>query len=373
MKLALLQSLQPKLGRAAPVVVVAAIYVFFDAVVFSLFPPGTDWAPLWVAGGLAWTDPLLAYDFGYVTQLQGPLAVPGSDRPFVYPPTSLLLFAPLGLLPFHASLAAFVAVSLIMFARVSSRLGARPVLLWLAPPVMLAAIAGQPTLAVAALAIAALVDLPSNERRAGVLLGVAAVLKPPLLLLAPFALMGGRHWRALEAAGATVAALVAASLFLFGIETWKAWLSVLPEFQALVAGFEPLLRNTVSPHSAVLRLGYDPRWTILAFALVAIPLTILTFARTPDVCLRLVMLIGGALLITPYAMHYELAALAPAVAAMPLRRARDAAIPAIWATSLFLNASVIGLLAVYCWAAARLFAVLCADDVPVQTRVDVAA
>jgi hypothetical protein len=149
------------------------------------------------------------------------------------------------------------------------------------------------------------------------------VLKPPLLLLAPFALVGGRHWRALETAGATVAAVVAASLLLFGMETWQAWFSVLPEFHALVVGFEPLLRNTVSPHSAVLRLGYDPQWTILAFALVAIPLTILTFARTRDVCLRLVMLIGGALLITPYGMHYELAALASAVAAMPLRRARD--------------------------------------------------
>jgi predicted permease len=111
----------------------------------------------------------------------------------------------------------------------------------------------------------------------------------------------------------------------------------------------------VTPYAAVLRLGFDPRWTIPVFALLAIPLVMLAFGRSRDVSLRLVTLLGGALLISPYGMYYELALLAPAVAAMPLRKPQDVVIPAIWATSLFVNASVIGLLVVYCWAATRLF------------------
>jgi hypothetical protein len=360
-------------GFPVALTAVLVIYAFFDCALLRLFGPGSDWGPLWAAGGLAWTDPLRAYDFSYVTSLQGPLLAPTSERPFVYPPTSLLFFAPFGLLPFRFSYALFVAASLFAFARQSSKIGAKPVLPWIAPPVVLAAIAGQPTLLVTALVIAALLDLPSSERRAGLILGIAAVLKPPLLLLAPFALIGGRNWRALESAGLTVASLTGASILLFGADAWQAWFAALPKFQELVAGFEPLLRNTVTPHATVLRLGYDPQWTTLGFALIAIPMVMLAFARTCDIPIRLVMLVGGALLITPYGMYYELATLAPVVATLPLRRARDALIPVVWATSLFVNASVVGLLVIYCWAAARLFLASRADDRMVQVRVDIPA
>jgi uncharacterized membrane protein len=201
-----------------PLLAILVIYVFFDCVLLRLLHSGADWAPIWVAGRLAWTDALRAYNLAYVTSLQWPLLGHSGPRPFAYPPTSFLFFAPVGLLPFRLCFAAFVAVALLLFGWVSSKLGAKPVLVWLAPPVVLAAIAGQPTLAVAVLVVAALRELPSHERRAGLLLGIAAALKPPLLLLAPFGLIGGKHWRALGTAAITVVALAAASVLLFGIE-----------------------------------------------------------------------------------------------------------------------------------------------------------
>lgn len=372
MRAASLRLFPPKSPSRLAVTAVVAIFLFLDCVLLSLFDLGDDWAPLWVAGGIAWGDPLRAYDFAHVTSLHWQLLGPTGERPFIYPPTTLMLLAPLGLIPFHFSFAAFVAASLFFLARVSSKLGVKPMLVLIAPPVALAAIAGQPTLLVAALVVSALLFLPSSERKAGLLLGIAAVIKPPLLLLVPFAMVGGKHWRALEAAGVTVAAFVAASVLLFGIEAWQAWFAALPEFQALIVAAEPLLRNTVTPYATVLRLGYDAQWTTIGFVAVAIPLVMIAFAQTRDVPLRLVMLVGGALLISPYAMYYELAALAPAVAAMPLRRAQDAVMPVIWALSLFVNASVVGLLAVYCWAAARLF-FAGPGDRPVKHGVDVAA
>jgi hypothetical protein len=53
-------------------------------------------------------------------------------------------------------------------------------------------------------------------------------------------------------------------------------------------------------------------------------------------------------------MNYELAALAPAVAALPIRKPKDVIIPAIWAIGLFVTFSLLGLLAAYGWALARL-------------------
>lgn len=356
-----------------PMILLVGAFVVLDCALLSLFAPGNDWAPLWAAGHVAWTDPSRAYDFAYVTAQQQPLVGHLGERPFVYPPTALLLFAPFALLQFQLSMAVFVAASLFLLGWAASRLGSKPILLFLAPPVVLAALAGQPTLAVVGLALAALLDLDEHERRAGVLLGIAAVLKPPLLILAPIALAGGRHWRSLEAAGATAAGGVAVSAALFGLDPWLHWIAALPKFQSLVATFEPLLRNTVTPNATALRLGLAGGWTLLACALVAIPISAFAFARSKEVAPRLVILIGGALLVSPYGMDYELAALAPAVAAMRIRKATDLLVPGAWAASLFANAGVIGLIAVYCWAVWRLFLRSSADDRLVQRRVDIAA
>lgn len=59
------------------------------------------------------------------------------------------------------------------------------------------------------------------------------------------------------------------------------------------------------------------------------------------------MLMGGALLLTPYAMNYELAVFAPFLLALPTNSVRNVLICAVWATSLFFNAGVIGLIVAY--------------------------
>lgn len=364
-------------GDSLPVVMLClvALFVALDAINFSLFALGDDWGPLWVAGHLAWTNPVKAYDFHLVSSLQRPLVGAIAERPFVYPPSALLLFSPLALLPFLVSFGLFMLASLMAFERASSRIGAQVLLLFLAPAVVLAAMAGQPTLLVSALILFALLRLDENELHAGVLFGVAAMIKPPLLLLAPIALAGGGYWRALAASAATALGIGIASLAAFGVDSWVAWLSALPRFDAVVTGFEPLLRNALTPHAMAVRLGLPAAGASFFAAVVAIPVAWLTFARVKDVRIRLVALVGGALLISPYAMNYELAGLAPAVAAMSFRRARDGIVPAIWAGSLFVNVSILGLLAVYGWALFRLAPCLrsAADDLPVQRRFDVPA
>ncbi len=337
------------------VVILIAIYVLLDAALLRIVDPGSDWGPLWSGGRMILSDPARIYDFSAITLMQEPLLAPGTARPFIYPPTTLILLVPLGLLPFRLSFALFVAASALLFERASAKLSARPAMLLVAPPVVLAALAGQPTLLVIALALAALCLLPNDERLAGALFGVAAAIKPPLLFLVPLALIAGGHRRALLSAAAAASLLVLLSVALFGLQPWHDWFRALPGFQAVVAGFEPLLRKTVTPYGTAIRLGLNGAAVLVATAPAALLLVFLAFRKSSDIAVRLTALVGGTLLVSPYAMDYELAAFAPAIAAIRIRGLRDIIVPTIWAASLFFNVSVLGLFAVCGWATAKLF------------------
>lgn len=65
---------------------------------------------------------------------------------------------------------------------------------------------------------------------------------------------------------------------------------------------------------------------------------------------------GGALLLTPYAMNYELAVFAPALLALGREQIRNVILVALWGFSLFLNAGVVGLLLAYLAVSAPLLA-----------------
>ena len=276
------------------------------------------------------------------------------DRPFIYPPSALLLFAPLSALPFSLSFLVFIALSVWLFIWAAQPFAPRTILLLLAPPLVFAAIAGQPTILVAALIMLGLTQLDRNERRAGVLLATAAMIKPTLLLLAPIALAGGGYWRAFITAAVTAAIIGGLSLAVFGLDAWHAWLAALPAFKTLVTESPHLLFNALTPYALAVRLDFPPYPISALAALVAVPVVWLSFAITQQMGIRLVTMVGGALLISPYAMNYELALLAPVVAAWRLEHVRDIRLPSIWATSLILTFSLAGLLAVYIWAVVRL-------------------
>ena len=71
-------------------------------------PLAMDFLPLWTAGRMVWSDPGKVYDFAAITSAQGWLPQPhfAWTRPYAYPPTTLLLMAPLGRLPYWAAVAA---------------------------------------------------------------------------------------------------------------------------------------------------------------------------------------------------------------------------------------------------------------------------
>ena len=153
---------------------------------------------------------------------------------------------------------------------------------------------------------------------AGAAFGLALMLKPTLLLMAPVALLAGGHRRALIASSVTCACALALSIVVHGVGPWIAWLTVAPDYLARIAA-DPRYRTAIiAPTGLVIRLGATG-WllTICRIGLVVVGATLVAGVfriRGASPALRVVALVGASLLATPYAMNYETALLAPAAA-----------------------------------------------------------
>jgi hypothetical protein len=276
-----------------------------------LQPAGVDFAGLWAGGKAAITDIGRLYDFRYVSELQQwPLGV-GRLRPYAYPPSALLLFTPFALAPWHLSYVIWTLLTGAFFAWSGIRAGA-PKWFVLIPWVTFAAFCGQATFLLGGLVMTALA-LTEAPILAGVLFGVAAAVKPQLLMLLPLALIAEARWRTLVATGVTGLALCAVSAALWGLTPWFEWLDALPRFEHLVSHARGLVANAITPYAALTYWGQDGGWSLLLAPLAAAWVWF-TFRRGGDLADRLIALFGGAFLISPYAMNYELALFAPATA-----------------------------------------------------------
>ena len=328
-------------------VAVATLFILFDAPLIAIFEAGSDWSPLWTAGRLTWEDASRLYDFDLIADLQGAHFDEVGFHPYIYPPSALLLIGPLALLPFWPSYVLVAIASLGALAWACRKAGSEPLLVLLAPPVVIAAIVGQTSPLIIGLVVLAFSTLEKHEAKAGALLAAAALIKPTLLVLAPVGLVAGRHWRALGAAVVAGGTAIALSLLLFGIQPWLDWLQAIPRFQQAVGDFPPLVRNLVSPHATAVRLGLESKAVIIVGAILATTFAWLAFSRPTGPATRSAIIMGGALLLTPYAMQYELAVFAPALLALPRDRLFSVAVVAVWSVTLFLNAGIVGLAIAY--------------------------
>lgn len=282
--------------------------------------PGADYSCFWAGAKSALSEPGRIYDFQHNSTLQGwPLGA-GRLRPYVYPPTALFVFAPFTLPGYWTGYALWVALTGALFLWAAARIGAPWPLVLLTPPVLLTAQCGQVTLLIGGLVLMAL-SLRGRPILAGVLFGLAASVKPQFMILVPLALLAEGRWRTILAAGATGLALCLAAVAAWGVQTWADWLAALPRFNALIFHDRGLTEDAVTPFAALVASGHSGAWAFLLSPLAA-ALVWFGFRRSDDLAVRSLVLFGATLVVTPYAMNYELALFAPGMAVY-LRRLAD--------------------------------------------------
>ena len=275
----------------------------------------TDFVSFWSAGHLALEGKAdTAYDFATLQAVHA-LALGHPVIPqyyWFYPPIFLLLVAPLALLPYVLALLVWVGATIALYLGTLRRIFPHrlTVVAALAAPTACAnLITAQNGFLTAALLGGGLFFLESQPVLAGALLGTLAI-KPQLALLIPVVLLGARQFRAAAAAALTVLGLAALSAAVLGFDAWSAFLAA--PFHANDKLFQ---HSTVGLYKiqslyALLRfLDLDP---LLAGAvqgaasLVVAALVLRLWRRDLPYAVKAAALATGTLLVTPYAMIYDM-------------------------------------------------------------------
>ena len=267
--------------------------------------------------------------FWRAVQALHPYAV--NEQPFVYPPTALLWFEPLRLVEVWPGYLIWNASSILLFCAAANWLYGRraTALAVISPAAVVGLIPGQTSLLASAVLFAAFAGQCRVGR--GVLLGALLTFKPQLAVMAPLFLLVRRDWVALAAMAGTVLIVAAVTTVIFGPVIWSDWLSALPAFRQTVAD-RGLSMSAVSPAAFATSLGI-PQLPLLALGCLA-ALLIAARSASLDDRERAAMIVAASLCAAPYALRYDMVAIAPAMAAVILAQtARKASLLACVAYS----------------------------------------
>ncbi|GLU30966.1 glycosyltransferase family 87 protein [Trinickia caryophylli] len=285
--------------------------------------PGADFQIFWIASYLLQHgSPLQVYDHLALAHADATVFGAFADAhplPWLYPPASLLVIAPLAWLSYGVAYLVFTGVSVALYVlatlRVSNlsasmdtpRLGA--VVIAAAPCVFITALVGQNSLLTAAIAGFALGLLDNKPVRAGLLIGVLAI-KPQLAIVFPFVLVAARAYKTLAAAAAGALAVSAVGVAIAGPASVPRFLANADVLRsALVEHGQHFWLSSPTAFAAFRLAGMPVVAAYLAHAFVAtvaICAACRVWRRSDDLRLRGAILAVAALLATPYAWHYEL-------------------------------------------------------------------
>jgi hypothetical protein len=278
-------------------------------------PIGYDFMAYWSAARLVLAGhPTLVFDGETIAAVQH-AAVPFLTNiwfPWQYPPVWLLFITPLGLLPYALALVVFSLGSAAAWAALVQQvfLDRRAWIVAAAAPAgLINLLDGQNAFYTAALAGFALLWLDRRPVISGVLIGLLAI-KPHLALLFPLALLAQGRWRSIIAAAATVLALVATSVAVFGWDTWEAFLHHLPLTQQMADVGAVPWGTMPSPYVFALSLGAPinmARVLQTASALFAAGCVWWSWRRhDAPFEAKAAILLAASLLVSPYLFYYDM-------------------------------------------------------------------
>ncbi|MGH7925704.1 MAG: glycosyltransferase family 87 protein [Candidatus Binatus sp.] len=286
-------------------------------------PIGADFIDPWSASWLTHHgSPSAVYDVARLWAVERmAVAYPAVGfAGFHYPPTYLLIVAPLALLPYAWSLLAWTVATFAAYLAVMWTLEPELDSLWLAiafPGALVNLTNGQNGFLTLALLGAALLTLERRPLLAGVMFGLMSY-KPQYGVLVPIFLLATGRWRTIASASVTVGLLAAVSFAIFGAQTWQAFFSSIAFTRHVVleqggSGFEKLQ----SAFAAARLWGFSvaTAYTVqAAVSLLAAVVVIWIWRRTANFELHAAALATAILLMTPYMMDYDLVILALPIA-----------------------------------------------------------
>src|SRR5580658_1390578 len=292
-------------------------------------PLGTDFTSFWSASKLALGgDPAAAYDVAaHHAREAGIFGRDTGYAAFFYPPIFLLICLPLGLLPYLAALAAWLAATGALYVRMArawlgAQAGWMPIFAF--PAVLTNLGHGQNGFLSAALFGAGALWLEERPILAGLCLG-ALCYKPHLGPMIPIALIIAGRWKAIAGAALAVVALTAASLAVLGADAWRGFLA---DSGLARAALEQGLVGDAKMQSAfaAVRLWGGPVWlgygVQAAVAAGAVAGLVWLHQRAPRGAAEGPALIVAALMASPFLLDYDLVILAAPMAWLASEGAR---------------------------------------------------
>ena len=314
---------------------VALVATSKNALDYAGRPLGTDFSNVYAAGKLviegapgAALDPAL--------HLARQQEIFGEDVPLYgwhYPPFFLFIAAALSILPYTAAWIAWQAVTFPAYLCAVSRImPGRDALIAAAafPAAYINVTHGQNGFLTAALFGGAMIWLDRRPLIAGLLIGLLAY-KPHFGALIPIVLAVSGRWRVFAAATVTILALVLASSLAFGPEIWSAFIeNARFTERAIIAGGGPGWAKMQSLYAALRAVGVGQPYAFAAqgaLALSVIAVLVALWRSPASQETKSAGLIVGSLLATPYALDYDLALAAPAIAFLALRGLRAGFVP----------------------------------------------
>jgi hypothetical protein len=287
-------------------------------------PIATDFSGVWTAGRMllggdptGLFDPWTHFAFQRRTFDDPNVEVYG----WHYPPFFLAVAALLASMPYVPALAVWQASTFALYlAAIRAIAPAHRLLILVAvgfPAVFVTLGHGHNSFLTAGLLGFGLFLLPKRPVIAGICIGLLAY-KPQFGLVLPMVLALGGHWRAVAAAGITVAVMTAGVTLWLGPEVWLAFLKGADFTRAVIledgiTGWHKI-QSTFSAFrsfGAPLPLAYGAQFAVTAAVVATLALMAL---RGADRRLVAAMTATGALLATPYCLDYDMTILGVAVA-----------------------------------------------------------
>jgi alpha-1,2-mannosyltransferase len=294
-------------------------------------PFGTDFSSFYAAGRVA-LHGANPYDQDSLYQIQR--SVFGSGTPyysFAYPPFFVIVTELLVKLPYFAAFALWQGSSFAFYlsgmAALRRRFGtALPGDLYFISAAAFTAVIvnlthGQTAFLTAGFFAFGLALLPESPWLAGAALGLLAI-KPQFGLLIPIALAAGGHWRSFGAAAVTIFSMVVATTVVLGTGIWGAFLESANQSRHIILDLGGVGYPKMVTVFAWARLWRFP--LALAYAAQAVVslsgmfLVSLVWRSGADWRLKGAALCAGTLLVTPFALDYDLMILAPAIALLAM-------------------------------------------------------